>query len=91
MRLSAQYNFQEKIIGYLNVYALNSRMGSNDIKTKTWEMKGAIDLSLGVDYQFNSKTYMYVKLNNILHQKYMMWNGFPVQGFHLLAGVKIQL
>jgi hypothetical protein len=90
LRLSAKYNFQEKIIAYADVFAINSRQGTNLSKSKTFDMEGAIDISLGADYQFNSKTYFYARVNNILHQKYMMWNGYPVQGFHLLAGVKME-
>ncbi|MGB0430746.1 MAG: hypothetical protein ACPGLV_09750, partial [Bacteroidia bacterium] len=90
LRLSAQYNFQEKIIGYADFYAIDSRMGTNESLTQSFEMPSALDIGIGIDYQFNSKTYAYLRLNNLLHQKYMLWNGYPVQGFHLLGGVKIQ-
>ncbi len=90
LRLNARYNFQEKIIATFNAFAIDTRVGTNASRTTTYNMPYAFDLGLGVDYQFNSKTYLYLKANNLLHQKYMMWNGYPVQGFHLLGGVKIQ-
>lgn len=89
LKLSARYNFQEKIIARAEVYALNSRIGS-DVNDQESEMPGAVDISLGGDYQFNSQTYLFASINNLLHQKYMVWNGFPVQGFNLRVGVKME-
>lgn len=90
LKLSARYNFQEKIIAKAEVYALNSRIGV-DLNDNEYDMPGAVDISLGADYEFNSKTYLFASINNLLHQKYMVWNGFPVQGFHLMMGVKMEL
>lgn len=88
LKISGRYNFQEKIIGYAEVYALNSRIGTNESKTTKWDMDGAVDIGLGLDYQFNPSTYLFTRVNNILHQKYMVWNGYPVQGFNLNVGFK---
>lgn len=88
LKLSGRYNFQNKVIGYAEVYALNSRIGTNASKTREWSMDGAVDLGLGADYQFNPSTYFFLRLGNILHQKYMVWNGYPVQGFNFNLGVK---
>ena len=68
LKISGRYNFQEKIIGFVNVYALNSRIGE-DLTGTEFDMPGAVDISLGADYQFNSKTYFFASINNILNSR----------------------
>lgn len=91
--LSAKYNLQDKIIATANIYAFNQRIGNtvNGADSSATVLPGAVDISLGAEYNFNNKTHFFLNVNNLLHQKYMVWNRFRVQGFHLMAGLKLDL
>lgn len=89
--VSGRYNFQDKIIFRGEINAFNTRQGMNISKTDTTELSGAFDLSLGGDYYFNERVAAYVALNNILNQKYQLWNRYPVQGINAWIGIRFSL
>lgn len=69
---------------YLATDRYTSLMGSRDIK-----MKNINELNLTGSYNFNDTFGAYVKLNNVLFQKYEILYGYPLQSFSAMLGINI--
>ncbi len=57
-----------------------------------WEplkMKNINELNVTGSYTFNDTFGVYVKVNNLLFQKYEMLYGYPLQGFNIMGGINI--
>ena len=52
-------------------------------------MKNINELNLTGAYNFNDTFGMYLKLNNVLFQKYELYYGYPLQKFSAMIGVNI--
>ena len=70
-------------IGKRYAQNVSNNVGDNTVK----ELKGVIDLNMGVNYYLSSKWTMFANVNNVLINKYYQWNGYPVQGLNVRAGV----
>lgn len=88
MALDARYNFQDKIIGTFQLYAFDKRYGATTSFEEITEIPGAVDINLGLEYQFNRKLNAHLQINNILNQRYQLFNQYSLQGFHLLLGAR---
>ncbi|MDR1201749.1 MAG: TonB-dependent receptor [Tannerellaceae bacterium] len=53
------------------------------------KMKNINELNLTGSYTINDTFGAYVKLNNLLFQKYELLYGYPLQGFNVMAGITI--
>lgn len=53
------------------------------------QLKDVFDLSLGADYHFSDQLSVFVKLDNVLNQKYQLYYNYPVTGFQAFAGLKM--
>ncbi|MDR0429773.1 MAG: TonB-dependent receptor [Tannerellaceae bacterium] len=53
------------------------------------KMKNINELNVAGSYNFNDTFGAYVKLNNLLFQKYEMLYGYPLQGFNVMGGINI--
>ncbi|MDR1981787.1 MAG: TonB-dependent receptor [Tannerellaceae bacterium] len=54
-----------------------------------YKMKNIHELNLTGSYRFNDTFGAYLKLNNLLFQKYEVLYGYPLQGFNVMAGINI--
>jgi hypothetical protein len=45
------------------------------------------DLNVGFNYQHNQYFSAFLKLNNLLNQRYYLWHRYPSQGFQVMAGL----
>ncbi len=50
-------------------------------------LKGAFDLSSGVEFTVMPKLNLWLQFNNILNNKYQRWNQYEVLGFNVLGGI----
>jgi len=44
------------------------------------------DLSLGASWQLGNNVQLFVRLNNLLDQRYEVWNAYKVHGLSALIG-----
>lgn len=64
-----------------------------DAANATWaedlpsELEGFVDLSLGLEYHINKRLMAFGDFNNLAGKNYMRWNGVPVFGINILAGL----
>jgi outer membrane cobalamin receptor len=52
-------------------------------------MKNINELNLTGTYTLNDTFGLYLKLNNVLFQKYELYYGYPMQSFSAMIGVNI--
>ncbi|MDR2139861.1 MAG: TonB-dependent receptor [Tannerella sp.] len=53
------------------------------------DMGNLHDLNLRASWNFSDTFGAYAKLNNLLSSRQELWYGYPMQGFHALAGINI--
>lgn len=59
-------------------------------KESVTTLDGFADIFLGADYQFSSALTAYVRLDNLLNKKYLLFENYPAYGFELSAGIKVR-
>jgi outer membrane cobalamin receptor len=50
-------------------------------------MNPKVDINLGAAYSYNNWFTAFVKVNNLINNKYQDFYGYDVQGFNVLGGV----
>jgi hypothetical protein len=50
-------------------------------------LKPIFDMNLGVEYRYTERLSGFVRLNNLLVQRYQRWNQYPVQRFNVMGGI----
>ncbi len=88
MQLTAygKYSVNEKIeteMVFRHRSSTQARISSSNLSR---ELVSANDLSLKGTYKYNEQLSGFVHLNNVLMQKYYVWNGYPSQRMNVLIG-----
>jgi hypothetical protein len=47
-----------------------------------------LDWNISAEYEFNKKIGVFLNGNNLISKKYMFFDGYPIQGLNILAGIK---
>lgn len=50
-------------------------------------LKGAFDLSTGLEFRFSKSLNFWAQFNNLFNNEYQRWNQYPVYGFNFQAGI----
>lgn len=81
----------EKMTVGLDYYLATGRYSLAPVNNvlENYKMKNINELNLTGSYAFNDTFGFYVKLNNVLFQKYEVFYGYPLQSFSAMAGVNI--
>ena len=58
-----------------------------DVNLNTFKLKPAADINLGAEFSVMPKLNLWVQLNNVLNNKYHLWNQYEVLGLNVLGGV----
>ncbi|MGI8893135.1 MAG: hypothetical protein ACR2GN_06710 [Bacteroidia bacterium] len=90
--LTSTYNLADKIILKGDIFYVGKRYAKNILDEnlnplKPIELKGYLDLNLGVDYRYTKILSFFFNLNNIGAAKYQYWNNYPAQRFNILGGL----
>ena len=89
---TTQYELQDKIIADLDVFYVGKRYAKNWINpNNSIELDPIIDLNLGITYKFSNTYAAFFQFNNILGNKYSLWNNYQLRGFHVMGGLKANL
>lgn len=93
--LGAHYNLQNKIIAKADVFYISNQFAQSFNPTEgealgygvyAKELKGLIDINLGLEYRYNKKISGWISLQNLANIKYQRWNNYPTQGFIGMLG-----
>ena len=52
------------------------------------QLKSAVDIQLGTDYQIEKYLAAYVEIHNLINDKYQLYYNYPSLGFEVFAGIK---
>lgn len=84
-RLDEHWNFNTSLLYQGGRYAQSYDNGPCEVV----KMRDVFDLGLAADYRVNDQLGVFVKANNILHQKYQLYLDYPVKGIEFFAGLKM--
>ena len=71
-------------------YAKVPELGDYGWTYTAQKLKDVFDLSIGADYKVNDQITAFALLDNVAHQKYHLYYGYPVTGIQFFAGVKLR-
>lgn len=77
---------------YINggYFATGSRK-ARDLKGNVFSLDAINDINLGMEYRYKKNISGFVNVNNVLNQRYEIWNNYRAQGLNVLAGVTFSL
>ena len=78
-----------KVTASLDYYLATGRKAYLGATNGILDMNNINELNLTGTYTFNDTFGAYLKLNNILCQKYELYYGYPMQSFSAMVGVNI--
>lgn len=94
--LGAVYDFQDKLLLKLEAQFLGARKGATTqagdaehidaVNTTTVDMKGYMDLYLGLEYRYTKRFSVFLDVSNLSASKYERWVNYPVQRTLFLGG-----
>ncbi len=96
--LMMDYNMQDKFLLKAELFTFSKMYApvyqystdDNGLKVVTQvaeEIKGAVDLNLGVEYRYSKVLSGFINLNNILNQRYYKFYNYPSYRFNLMLGI----
>ncbi len=90
LSLLGEYNLADKIVARADIYYLNGQyakiQGANGVTT-TVNMKGLVDVNIGLEYRYTKYLSAFINFNNIAAQRYERWYAYPTQKFNLMGGL----
>lgn len=66
------------------------RMESPLLAVPSTQLKPVLDLGIGADYKVKDELTVFANIDNLLHQKYLLYVNYPVTGIEFFAGVKMR-
>lgn len=88
--LFATVRLADKI--YLNGgYFATSTRHARDLAGSRTTLAAINDINVGAEYRYKKNISGFIKVNNILNQRYEIWNNYRAQGLNVLAGVTFSL
>jgi hypothetical protein len=88
-RLASTYNISNKFLIDAQLYSY-SKMKGLDVLGNARDIKGGVDLNLGIDYRYSKIISVYLNLNNILNYKRETFNYYNGLGFQALLGASFR-
>jgi outer membrane receptor protein involved in Fe transport len=72
-------------------YFATSSRKSRDLRGTEYSLAAINDINIGAEYRYKKNISGFINVNNILNQRYEMWNFYRAQGLNVLAGVTFSL
>jgi len=88
--LFATVRMADKI--YINGgYFATSTRQARDLAGNQTTLAAINDINVGAEYRYKKNISGFINVNNILNQRYEIWNNYRAQGLNVLAGVTFSL
>ncbi len=87
-RFNGWYDLTDKLRLKSGVLVMSSRYATA-AGGNVQKLKDVTDIKLGTEYQYNQQLWFYADVANLLNQRYFRFDGYPVQGAQLTAGMKL--
>ena len=92
IRFGCSVKMSKKIRPWIEAYYMGSRWASYQLTSTTnyssyyYQLPAYYDINLGSDYQISTQLSAFLKFTNLLNQKYMQFNSYPVPGLEVMVG-----
>ena len=92
LAIGANYDVRDKLILKVEMQFMGLRKAKEEIRTtvvpesSVFDMKGYMDLYLGVEYRYTKRLSMFLDLSNLSASKYERWHRYTVQRSMVLLG-----
>lgn len=88
-RLGTNYNIANKFLIDAQLYSY-SKMKTQEANGTIGNIKGGVDLNLGIDYRYSKIISVYLNLNNVLNYKREQFNYYSGLGFQAMLGASFR-
>lgn len=88
-RLGTNYNIANKFLIDAQLYSY-SKMKTQEANGNIGNIKGGVDLNLGIDYRYSKIISVYLNLNNVLNYKREQFNYYSGLGFQAMLGASFR-
>ena len=88
-QLTGRYHFGDKIRLRAALHGFGQREVLENGSAKT--LNAILDINTGIDYRFSKTFTAFFNFRNLLGTQYQYWNQYPVRGFHVTGGLKLNL
>lgn len=65
----------------------NITISGQEYSVTATQIDPIFDLNLGVEYRYTDRLSGFLNMHNLVTQRYMRWNNYPVQRFNVMAGL----
>jgi hypothetical protein len=91
--LDIRYNWKEKIVAKTQLYAYSKMLRTTKTPTIAgqFDIPGAFDWSIELEYRFTRRYGVFVRCNNLLNTRYYRWDGRPSYKFNFLIGAAFNM
>lgn len=90
-KVITQYNIADKILLTFDVFAFGKTFAPTPDFSEEVELKGIVDLNLGIEYRYSKKLSFFVQGNNLSSIKHQRYFNYPSQGFNFMGGLTYAL
>lgn len=90
--LNMGYNMSDKFLWKVQLFTMNARDGRILLSNNGFEevnLKGLVDVNLGLDYRYSKHTSLFININNIANNQYQRWVSLPVYGINIIGGLAV--
>jgi outer membrane receptor protein involved in Fe transport len=90
VNLTTRYAWKKKLVVKADIfvygkYSVPEPDPLSSLKVK--ELSGLIDVNLSAEYRINSWMSVFAQVNNLLSDRYFIWQNYPMQRINFLAGL----
>jgi len=85
--INSSYNVYEKLVFNVDFTAQGGMKAFDQSLAKTVEIDPAVDVNFKTNYFLSKQVSLFLKLNNILSNKYQVYLNYPVRGFQAMGGL----
>lgn len=92
IRFGCSIRMSKKIRPWIEAYYMGTRWASNQMNGTTgyssyfYQLPAYYDINFGSNYQISTQLSAFLKVTNLLNQKYMQFNEYPVPGLEIMVG-----
>ena len=89
LNFTTRYAWKKKLVikADLFVFGKYSVPEPDPLIGKVKELNGLVDLNLSAEYRITSWMSAFAQVNNVISDKYFIWQNYPMQRFNFIAGL----
>lgn len=89
LNFTTRYAWKKKLVVKAELYMLGgySVPDPDPLSTRIRVMDGLIDINLAAEYRFTPWMSAFATVNNLISDKYFIWQNYPMQGINFVGGL----